>query len=158
MPTLSNRDQEVLAQRGISAHNEAFGTAITFTTTGIAWLFNYLESSSNVGSTLTLTLLKEVAKFQPRNNAWRALRFQAVPIPVYNTNYFQLVFYLEGSPPRAFHAFRPDISAISNSFEVPLMEGGVFKVRNDQVVMIKFSDYETEQLRNGNSLVINENA
>ena len=158
MPTLSNKDQEVLAQRGISAHNGVFGSEITLTSSGIAWLFNYLESSGNLGSMLTLTLLKDVAKFQPQKNSWRALRFKAVPIPVYDTNYYQLVFYLEGSPPRAFHAFRPDISAVLNTFDVPLMEGGVFKIRNDQIVKIEFSDPEAEQLSNGNLLLANESA
>ena len=158
MPTLSNKDQEVLAQRGISARNGVFGSEITLTSSGIAWLFNYLQSSGNVGAMLTLTLLKDVAKFQPERTSWRALRFKAVPIPVYDTNYFQLVFYLEGSPPRAFHAFGPDISAISNTFDVPLMEGGVFKIRNDQIVKIEFSDSEVQQLSNGNLLVANESA
>jgi len=158
VPTLSNKDQEVLAQRGISAHNGAFAYEITLTPSGIAWLFNYLESSGNVGSMLTLSLLKDVAKFQPQKNSWRTLRFKAVPIPVYDTNYYQLVFYLEGSPPRAFHAFRPDILAVQNTFDVPLMEGGVFKIRNDQIVKIEFSDSETEQLANGDLLVANQSA
>lgn len=152
MPTLSNKDQELLAQRGISTHQGSHGTEITFTTSGIAWLFNYLESSGNIGSMLTLTLLKEVAKFQPRNNLWRALRFQAIPIPVYDTNYFQLVFYLEGSPPRAFHAFYPDVLVVPNTFEVPLMESGVFKIRNDQFVKIEFSDFEAKQLTDGTTV------
>lgn len=155
MPTLSNKDQEMLAQRGISARNGAFGSEITLTSSGIAWLFNYLQSSGNIGSMLTLTLLKDVAQFQPKKNSWRALRFKAVPIPVYDTNYFQLVFYLEGSPPRAFHVFRPDISAVTRTFDVPHMEGGVFKIKNNQIVKIEFSDSETEQLANGNLLVVN---
>lgn len=158
MPALSNRDKDVLAQRGISAHNEAFGTEIALTTTGVAWLFNYLESSGNIGATLTLTLLKDLAKFQPRKNSWRVLRSQAVPIPVYDTNYFQLVFYLEGSPPRAFHAFHPDISAVPNVFDVPLIEGGAFKVRNDQIVKIEFSDFEVALLANGKPLITNGHA
>jgi hypothetical protein len=145
VPTLSNKDQEVLAQRGVTAHNGAFGTEITLTTLGVAWLFNYLQSSGSIGSTLTLSLLKDLANFQPINS-WRALRLQAVPIPVYDTNYFQLIIYLEGSPPRAFHAFFPIISAVPKMFDVPLMEGGVFKIKNDQIVKIKFSDFEVGQL------------
>lgn len=149
MSTLSNKDQEILAKRGISTHQGVFGSEITLTSTGIAWLFNYLHSSSNVGSMLTLALLKEIANFQPKDNSWRTLKFKAIPIPVYDTCYFQLTFYLEGSPPRAFHAFHPSISAIPSTFDVPLMEGGAFKIRNDQIVKIEFSDPEVEQLKNG---------
>lgn len=156
--TLSCKDQQMLAQRGISAEDGVFGVEITFTTTGVAWLFNYLESSDSVGSMLTLGLLKGVANFRPRNNFWRNLRCQAVPIPVYETNYFQLFFYLEGSPPRAFHAFYPSISVVSKIFNVPLMQSGVFKVRNNQIVKIEFSDLETEQLAKGKSLCINQPA
>lgn len=157
MSTLSNKDQEVLATRGISTHQGVFGSEITLTSTGIAWLFNYLSSSSNVGATLTLALLKEVAKFKPKDNSWRILKFKAIPIPVYDNSYFQLTFYLEGSPPRAFHAFHPSISVISRTFNVPLMEGGAFKIRNDQIVKIEFSDSEVEQLKKGILLVTNEN-
>lgn len=157
MPTLSNRDNEILSQRGISARNEHHGVQITLTPMGIVWLFNYLYSSSNIGAPLSLTLLKDLAKFQPKDSSWRSLRFMAVPIPVYEgSEYFQFVFYLNGTPPRAFHAFPPSPS-ISSIYSVPLMEGGAFKIRNDQLVNIEFSDSEVEQLKSGNIIVIQGN-
>jgi hypothetical protein len=154
VPTLGNKDNQILEQRGISAYNGAFGSEVAFTSTGIAWLFNYLYSSGNVGSMLTLMLLREVARFRPKKDSWRVLRFKALPIPVYDTNYFQLVFYLEGSPPRAFQAFYPSISSIPTSFDVPHMEGGTFRTRNDQIVKIEFSESEVERLAKGNLLVV----
>jgi len=158
VPTLSNRDNEILFRRGVTARNDHHGVHITLTPVGIVWLFNYLYSSRNLGVTLSLALLKDLAKFQPEKGSWRALRLKAVPIPVYEgTEYFQLVFYLDGTPPRAFHAFPPSISAISSTFSVPLMDGGAFNVRNDQIVNIEFSDSEVEQLENGKLVIIQGN-
>lgn len=158
MPTLSNRNNETLSKRGITALNDHHGVHITLTPVGIIWLFNYLYSSNNVGAALSLSLLKELAKFQPEKGSWRALRFKAVPIPVYEgSEYFQLVFYLNGTPPRAFHAFPPSISSITTIFSVPLMDGGAFTVRNDQIVNIEFSNSEVEQLKNGKLIIIQGN-
>ncbi len=159
MSTLSNRDNEILLKRGVTASNDHYGVQITLTPIGIVWLFNYLYSSGKVGATLSLSLLKDLAKFQPEKGSWRALRFKAVPIPVYEgTEYFQLVFYLDGTPPRAFHAFPPGISSISTAFSVPLMDGGVFNVRNDQIVNIEFSNSEVEQLKSGKLIIMQGNA
>lgn len=152
MSTLSNKDQAVLASRGIFVTTRLSESEIELTPVGVAWLLNYLYSSKKIGSSLNLKLLKDVVKFEAMKSTWRELRFMAVPIPVYSTNYFQLTFYLEGSPPRAFLAFSPGISSIQQTFYVPRMEGGVFKTRNDQVVTITFSAIEVEQLSKGNRL------
>ena len=152
MSTLSNKDKAALASRGIFVTTRLSESEIGLTPVGISWLLNYLHSSGKIGSSLNLKLLKDVAKFQAMKNAWRELRFMAVPIPVYSTNYFQLTFYLEGSPPRAFLAFSPSISSIPEIFDVPHMQEGVFKTRNDQIVQIIFSAIEVEQLSKGNRL------
>lgn len=157
MATLTNKNMEVLSTRGIAVRNDSGTVQITLTTKGVCWLLNFLNIQRNVGATLSLKLLNDLARFQPVLKSWRQLRVKAASYPVSEgTEYFQLAVYLDGTPPRAFHAFPPDITQISNIYTVPPMEGGAFKVRNDQDVNIEFSTAEAEQLRNGDLIVIEE--
>ena len=154
MATLGITDHHSLAKRGITADNNHYGVRISLTSRGMAWLLNYLYSSNQIGATLSLALLKEVARFQPKEGEWRDLRFKAVPIPVYHgENYFQFIFYLNGTPPRAFHFFPPEISAITTTHSVP-MTGGAFHLRNDQIVDIEFTEPEVAKLKNGELIVV----
>lgn len=155
MSTLCNGDHEVLTQRGITANHDHYGVQISLTSNGIAWLFNYLNSTRQIGATLSLALLKELAHFQPKESDWRELRFKAVSIPVYHdSEYFQFIFYLNGTPPRAFHSFSPDVSSITTTLSVPMIEAGVFRIRNDQIVKIEFTESEVQQLKNGNIVIV----
>ncbi len=155
MTTLSYKNHIALEERGIVTHSDHYGINITLRSNGIAWLLNYLYSARKIGSTLSLKLLKEVADFQPKEGAWRELRFKAVPIPVYGSDlYFQYIFYLNGTPPRAFHVFPPETTSIKGSLSVPATIDGAFKVRDDQIVNVKFTDVEVSQLQNGELILI----
>jgi hypothetical protein len=158
LKTLSNKDYEVLAQRGITADHDYYGVLhISLTSNGIAWLFNYLDSSCRTGTTLSLALLKKLANFQLKGEAWRELRFKAVSIPANNdSEYFQFIFYLNGTPPTAFHSFPPIIPSITNIVSVPMIEGGIFRHRDDQSVNIKFTESEVQNLKNGNLVIAGE--
>nr|VFK66738.1 MAG: hypothetical protein BECKUNK1418G_GA0071005_110610 [Candidatus Kentron sp. UNK]VFK72207.1 MAG: hypothetical protein BECKUNK1418H_GA0071006_110111 [Candidatus Kentron sp. UNK] len=159
MSTLSIKDHEKLSLRGISAQDSPYGDGgviITLTSTGIMWLLNYLSLSRKVGSILSVKLLKEVAKFEPEKEWWRRLIFKAVSLPVYDTDYLQFVFYLEGSPPKAFLAFLPDLTSVPHTVDIPLSECGSFRVRDDQIVSIQFSESEVGKLSNGDLIILDE--
>lgn len=157
MPTLSNRDNDILSRRGIMVRVDGYGVQVTLTSTGVAWILNFMWSSGNSGKKLTLSLLKDLAQFQAEKGVWRDLRFKAVPIQVYSEIlYFQLVFYLNGTPPRAFLSFPPTISAIVKTFSVPFIDDGVFTIGHDQIVNIEFSDMEVEQLRAGGLIIVSD--
>lgn len=158
MSTLNNRDLDSLRLRGIHVESGHPEINITLSTYGVAWLFNYLDISGLVGETISLKMLKEIAQFNPSEKQWRDLRFKSVTIPVYeDTVYFQLVFYLNASPPRVFHSFDPNSEAAKLIQDILLVYptvNGVFRVRQDQDVKIIFSKSEVEELKNGTLMSI----
>jgi hypothetical protein len=157
MMTLSNKDNDVLFERGIRAYTDNYLDNIALSTTGIAWLLNFLYTTNKTDADLSLNLLKELARFQASKGTLRELRFKAVPIPVYDGthhDYYQLIFYLNGTPPKVFLAFDL-MSGIDSTFMAPSILGGSFKVKNDKILHLKFTDNEVEQLEAG-QLVVND--
>lgn len=139
-----------LYKRGIIIKANPYGTTIELTTVGMYWLFNYLYTSGNIGVQLSFSLLNRVAKVIPDVDSWREIRFKYTEIPVYqDQKYYQLTCYLNGSPPRAFHAFVPNNTEIHSIFDVPFVNNGVFKIKDDQIVQIHFADDEIKQLERG---------
>lgn len=148
MPTLSNANIESLALRGVGVSQSGMGTHISLNSNGLMWVLNFLDSSKNVDVAMTLSLLKSVAEFRPKASSLRELRFTAVRLPVYDdAEYFQFVFYLNGSPPKAMLVVPPEVSAITNKVSIPMSEGGAFRIRSDQIIDIEFSAEEIQQLK-----------
>ncbi|WP_404419492.1 hypothetical protein [Marinospirillum sp.] len=153
VPTLSNKDQVLLAERGISVESGVYGVKIKLISNGLCWLLNYLHSSGKQGSLLSLKLLKDVAAFQKDSDSWRELRIAASRLPAYDTQYYQLSLYLNGSPPKAFMAFPPNLRAVPRTFDIPHLEYGIFKIKGDQAANIALSASETELLENDGVIV-----
>lgn len=153
MPTLSKKDEVMLAERGITVESGVYGIKITLTSKGLCWLLNYLHSSGKQGSFLSLKLLKEVAGFQKDSDSWRELRIVASRLPAYDTQYYQLSLYLNGSPPKAFMALPPNLRAIPRTFNMPHLAYGVFKIKGDQTTNIALSASEADLLENGEAVI-----
>lgn len=153
VPTLSKKDEVVLAERGISVESGVYGVNIILTPKGLCWLLNYLHSSGKQGSLLSLKLLKEVAGFQKDSDSWRELRLVASRLPAYDTQYYQLSIYLNGSPPTAFMALPPNLRVIPRTFNMPYLEYGIFKIKGDQATNIALSASETDLLENGEAVI-----
>lgn len=149
MSTLSNKNIDILTSRGITIKNDRhYGSSIDFTTTGMAWLFNYLNFIGPYGSKISFALLKSIANFKPKSNYWRELRIKSSQIPVYEDDiYLQITLYLNGSPPVAVHSFPPNIKSISEVMSIPLVNGGVFGIRNDLTVNLVLDKSEVSLLQ-----------
>lgn len=156
MSTLSQNEKITLENRGVEVRSDGSSSHFVFSTSGICWIFNYSYSGSERGGTsISLTLLKKLAAFQPIEKSWRSLKIKANALPVYDNNeYFEIVFYLEGSPPRSFLSFPPSISNVPRMLNVPCFEHGVLKIRNNQLVQIQFSEKEVIQLNNGEVVTV----
>lgn len=102
MPSLSSNEVHGLGLRGINVETDIYGSHYTFTTQGLYWLFNVLheQPANKRPRTLTVSLLKTIAKAAP-NDHWRELRIKAVELPTYDSSYYQLAIYLNGTPPRS---------------------------------------------------------
>lgn len=108
MPSLSSNEVHGLGLRGINVETDIYGSHYTFSTLGLYWLFNVLheQPAAKRSKKLTVSLLKTIAKAAP-NDHWRELRIQAVELPTYDTHYYQLAIYLNGTPPRSLLAVGP---------------------------------------------------
>jgi hypothetical protein len=102
MPSLSSNEVHGLGLRGINVETDIYGSHYTFTTQGLYWLFNVLhqQPANKRPRKLTVSLLKAIAKAAP-NDDWRELRIKAVELPTYDSAYYQLTIYLNGTPPRS---------------------------------------------------------
>lgn len=108
MPSLSSSEIHRLGLRGIDVETDIYGSHYTFTAQGLYWLFNvlYQQPATRSPRKLTTFLLKAIAKAAPDEH-WRELRIQAVELPTYDTHYYQLAIYLNGTPPRSLLAVGP---------------------------------------------------
>ena len=99
MPSLSSNEVHGLGLRGINVETDIYGSHYTFTTQGLYWLFNVLQQpAAKRSKKLTVSLLKTIAKAVP-NQHWRELRIKATELPTYDSCYYQLTIYLNGTPP-----------------------------------------------------------
>lgn len=125
MATLSTKDELHLMQRGIAVEKDIHGYQYTFSLQGVYWLLNYLHEHHQQGKKpgLTLSLLKNLANAPAAKDA-RALRVKAVELPVYSKSFFQLAFYLNGTPPRLLHNTAP-LHGLSERFPFLLRSNAI---------------------------------
>ena len=150
---------DALAERGIETSDDQVfgGTCITFSSTGMAWLLNYLHTHQDDAPALSLSLLNELAVFKPDRSLWRELRIKALALPVGGgREYFAYFFYLDGTPPRQLHMFRPgeNRKAEGGVIEYEVTRTRPFRIANDQVVYLRFSEQEDASLTAGDLVVV----
>jgi hypothetical protein len=155
VPTLSKKDTKILADRGISIEVDDFGAIINITTTGVFWLLNYFDKSKKCGKTISLKLLKDISNFQLDESFCRELRIKSISLPVDDeVNYFWVVFYLNGTPPRALQSFKTDCCSIPQKLSIPISNNGPLRIRNDQTAEIALSQEEINILKEGKIIVV----
>ncbi|QDQ87640.1 hypothetical protein FMZ60_08590 [Alcaligenaceae bacterium SJ-26] len=146
MTNFSHKTHERFSQRGIIIGNGQHEPHITLTLIGMAWVFNYLHKTQATSRTITKKLLQEVANYEPANDDWRKFMVVASVFPAYEKQYLQLCFYLEGSPPKAFHEFTEWFSSVPPMIEILSQKRGFVQAKEGNTVMVKISPSETEKL------------
>ena len=148
---------ETLQTRGITIEEDKlFGArVVTFSSTGMAWLLNYLAEHDLGSPALSWSFLAGLLSFEP-GGAWRDMRIKAAALPVYDDReYFVYFFYLNGSPPRQLHMFRPDGSkAEGGTIRYGATRDLPFRIAADQDVMIQLSEDEHSDLLKGAVVVV----
>lgn len=150
---------DALAERGIEVSDDHVfgGTCINFSSTGMAWLLNYLHTHKDDAPALSLSLLNELAVFKPDRSLWRELRIKALALPVGDgSEYLAYFFYLDGTPPRQLHMFRPgeNRKAEGGVIEYEVTRTQPFRIANDQAVYLRFSEREDASLTAGDLVVV----
>ncbi|KAB7624309.1 hypothetical protein [Alkalilimnicola sp. S0819] len=152
MALLGTRDLGRLQERGIKLDTDGFGQIIEFTPTGLAWLLNFVYAASPQSRAVTLGLLKAISGWA-RPPSWRELRYRAVECSVYDDAvYYNLMFYLNGSPPKLFSSLYPNATDVG-TLVVPASGLAGIRPRDNQEVRIMFSDAERQRLLAGDVLV-----
>lgn len=148
---------DILASRGIALEEDKRFRAVvvTFSSAGMAWLLNYQAAHDNAAPMLSWSFLSALAAFEP-DGAWRPLRIKAAGLPVGDAGeYFVYFFYLDGSPPRQMHMFRPDgRQADGGAIRYSATRERPFRVDDSQDVVIQLSNKEHDELIAGGVVVV----
>lgn len=148
---------DALQTRGITIEEDKlFGArVVTFSSTGMAWLLNYLAEHDLGSPSLSWSFLAGLSSFEP-GGAWRDMRIKAAALPVYDDrDYCVYFFYLNGSPPRQLHMFRPDgTKAEGGTIRYGATRDLPFRIAADQDVMIQLSEDEHSDLLKGAVVVV----
>ncbi len=155
MPTLTQKNHDALFERGISTHKGFYEHTIHLTPKGMYWILNFINIKNPTNPKLSLAFLKEIADFNPQKTELRALNYTATRLNVYDDKiYYQLQFYLDGTPPRCITTFPPDILNIPTSFDISSTRNSRFETNKDYLTFITFSENEITNLENGEFLKI----
>ena len=154
MPTISNTNFYNLLERGFELISSHDGIELKITTKGLCWLLNYINVEKQYAKAITLSMLKAIASVEIDQNEWRELRFKCIPIEAYDSAvYYQYTFYLNGTPPKLFTSYSPSTTEINNSFNLPINSCAPFKIRDNSLIGLKFTDEQVQILKSGNSII-----
>jgi hypothetical protein len=145
---LSAHDYQMLEEKGIFYRIDMYGTRISITPQGLYLILNFFLLNKNEKLSITRTVLKKLAKLPPKKDEYRELRCQFFKISCHSHVYFLPTFYLNGTPPRTLLSL-PPCSSPSDSLEFPAGSRELIKVRNNQIIDIRFAEEELKKLEQG---------
>ncbi|MDR1350913.1 MAG: hypothetical protein LBJ59_09110 [Zoogloeaceae bacterium] len=130
MSKLGKKALAEIVKRGGEVSEDVMGTIVSITTSGMAWLMN--------GST------------EPRE-----LRVKAFMLPVYEEKeYVSFCFYLNGSPPGKIYMHHNGNPDFPTEFSPDIQVWERFGFHKDWDVIVRFSEQEIAQLKEGKVLRI----
>ena len=153
MSVLTKTNITELRRRGFEIQNGSYDLRIAMNTIAMAWLLNHIYSQSKLGVPLTLGLLKEVASTKIAD--WIEMRIKLIPIEVNDSITHQLIFYLNGTPPRAFLSYPPSSRGFSSPYELTLNDCAPFKLGNNTIAHVLFTEQQQSALLSGELLLEN---
>lgn len=155
MSDLSEKSFRMLINRGfdlVTSYQRSITLEIN--TLSLAWLLNYINTCGGYGKTVSLSMLRNISSAIISKDDWRDLRIKCLPVDVYDNDlYYQYVFYLNASPPKFFFSFYPDKSSVEEALELPHIDSMPFKLNDESMVTINFTEEQVNILKSGSTLV-----
>lgn len=134
---------EQLQARGITCK---YGMEFSTTLPGLCWIYNALLLGKLPRNVLSNSILKEMLKIDLPVDYCRELRVKLLKLDVgTGKSYSFLAIYLDGTPPKLSTSILC-INGVNKEFTLPLHMGTAFKLSNNSIFNLHFSDKEYKDL------------